>query len=151
MTHLQTFRVLPDIPEPLTFLETLSRNIWWCWQHEAVELFRRMDPRLWDTCGRNPIRFLTLIPQKRLLELAKDNSFLSHQRRVQGLYNELVCVRLKNFPSILNDQETIAYFSMEFGIHESIPLFAGGLGILAGDHLKASSDMEVPMVGVGLL
>ncbi len=141
MNHLQTFRVLPDIPEPLAFLEVLSRNIWWCWQYDAVELFRRIDPRLWDGCGRNPILFLTYIPQKRLEELAADKSFLTHLERVKAQFDRLVCTQ----------RNTIAYFSMEFGIHESIPLFAGGLGILAGDHLKASSDMELPLVGVGLL
>lgn len=151
MAHLQTFRVLPDIPEPLSFLEVLSRNIWWCWQYDAVDLFRRIDPGLWNLAGRNPIVFLTYIPQKRLEELARDNSFLSHQARVQENYDKLICARLKEQESILIKRDVIAYFSMEFGIHESIPLFAGGLGILAGDHLKAASDLELPLLGVGLL
>ena len=151
MNHLQTFRVLPDIPEPLAFLEVLSRNIWWCWQYDAVELFRRIDPRLWDGCGRNPILFLTYIPQKRFEELAADKSFLTHQDRVKEQFQGLVCTRQIDYNAHLTHENTIAYFSMEFGIHESIPLFAGGLGILAGDHLKAASDMETPLVGVGLL
>lgn len=148
---MQTFRVLPDIPEPLAFLEVLSRNIWWCWQYDAVELFRRIDPRLWDGCGRNPILFLTYIPQKRFEELAADKSFLTHQDRVKEQFQGLVCTRQIDYNAHLTHENTIAYFSMEFGIHESIPLFAGGLGILAGDHLKAASDMETPLVGVGLL
>ena len=151
MAHLQTFRVLPDIPEPLSFLEVLSRNIWWCWQYDAVSLFHRIDPGLWDVSGRNPIVFLTLVPQKRLEELARDKSFLSHQARVQRHYEQLVCTRIQEQTSPLVKKDVIAYFSMEFGIHESIPLFAGGLGILAGDHLKAASDLELPLVGVGLL
>jgi starch phosphorylase len=149
--HLQSFRVLPDIPEPLSFLETMSRNIWWCWNHDAVDLFRRIDPRLWDEYGRNPILFLTHVPQKRMEELAVDRSFLSHQQRVRENFNTLACNRIPNYSEIFTRQGTIAYFSMEFGIHESIPLFAGGLGILAGDHLKAASDGELPLVGVGLL
>ncbi|HAO19382.1 MAG TPA: hypothetical protein DCQ37_02125, partial [Desulfobacteraceae bacterium] len=163
MKHLQTFQVFPDIPEELAFLETLSRNIWWCWQYHGVELFRRIDPRLWSWSGRNPILFLTYIPQKRLEELSKDTSFLSHLQRVQKDYE-----RMCNLPplpplpereggkagdalqatprSALSKREggkagdsplrpgeglgegLVAYFSMEFGIHESIPLYGGGLG-----------------------
>ncbi len=151
MKNLQTFRVLPDIPEPLKFLETLSRNIWWCWHHDAIDLFRRIDPRLWDECERNPILFLTRVPQSRLEELAKDTSFLTHKDRVKEIFQDLPCNRLKDYDTLVSYKGAIAYFSMEFGIHESIPLFAGGLGILAGDHLKASSDMEMPLVGIGLL
>ncbi len=91
MKNLQTFRVLPDIPEPLKFLETLSRNIWWCWHHDAIDLFRRIDPRLWDECERNPILFLTRVPQSRLEELAKDTSFLTHKDRVKEIFQELPC------------------------------------------------------------
>ena len=70
MRNIQTFQVFPFIPEPLAFLETLVRNIWWCWQRDAVELFRRIDPGLWNDCGGNPIQFFTRIPQERLEELA---------------------------------------------------------------------------------
>lgn len=151
MEHLKTFQVFPNIPEPLWFLEELSRNIWWCWQHDAVELFRRIDPRLWDQAERNPTVFFTLMSQKRLKELSSDTSFLAHLRRVEANFHE----SMKPAPSWeelpFGDRDTVAYFSMEFGIHESIPLFAGGLGILAGDHLKAASDMGLPLTGVGLL
>jgi glycogen phosphorylase len=149
MSHLQTFQVFPNIPKPLSFLETLSQNIWWCWRHDAVELFRRIDPRLWDKSGRNPIAFSTFLSQKRLEELARDSSYLAHMERVRGLYENEVAGMAPD--PALGPDETVAYFSMEFGIHESIPLFAGGLGILAGDHLKAASDMNLPLTGVGLL
>ena len=151
MDHLQTFQVFPNIPEPLSFLEELSRNLWWCWQRDAVELFRRIEPRLWKEAGRNPIVFLTHIPQERLKELAMDEGFLAHQQRVKERFENLVCVPVDLSESPFGPQETIAYFSMEFGIHESLPLFAGGLGILAGDHLKAASNMALPLTGVGLL
>ncbi len=151
MDHLQTFQVFPRIPKPLSFLEVLSRNIWWCWHHDAVELFRRIDPRLWDKAGRNPIVFSTFIPQHRLEELAQDTSFLAHMDRVKKLFRERVCTPSHHERWPLERNNTIAYFSMEFGIHESIPLFAGGLGILAGDHLKAASDIGLPLTGVGLL
>lgn len=151
MDHLQTVQILPDIPKPLSFLEALSRNMWWCWHYEAVELFRRIDPPLWDWSARNPIRFLSYVPQKRLAELAEDQSFLAQMQRVRDKYDELVCGRTGEFGFSFETRRVIAYFSMEFGIHESIPLFAGGLGVLAGDHLKSASDLELPLLGVGLL
>ena len=151
MEHLKTFQVFPSIPEPLSFLEELSRNIWWCWQHDAVELFRRIDPRLWDRAERNPIVFFTLMSQKRLKELAADTSFLAHLRRVEASFHEAMKPAPSREDPPFGERDTVAYFSMEFGIHESIPLFAGGLGILAGDHLKAAADMGLPLTGVGLL
>jgi len=83
MNRLQTFQVFPDTPKPLSFLEKLSRNLWWSWNLDAIELFRRIDPRLWEESGRNPILFSTLIRQERLESLAEDESFLAHQERVK--------------------------------------------------------------------
>lgn len=151
MRNFKSYQVQPNIPTNLTFLESLSRNMWWCWTRDAVELFRRIDPRLWAECGRNPIPFLTRVPQVRLEKLSKDASYIGHLERVRGLYEKRV-----HQPEIKVDipfapGEHIAYFSMEFGVHESLPLFAGGLGILAGDHLKAASNMGLPLVGIGLM
>jgi starch phosphorylase len=151
MSYLQTFQVFPIIPESLSFLQVLSRNLWWCWNLGAIELFRRISPRLWDTSGRNPIVFLTLIPQKQLEELSKDESFLAHQQRVKESFMGEVLSPVDRSESSYGKEGSIAYFSMEFGIHESVPLFAGGLGVLAGDHLKAASDLALPLIGVGLL
>lgn len=150
MRLIQTFQVFPDIPESLSFLETLSRNLWWSWNQNAVELFRRINPRLWETSGRNPIVFATHIPQDRLEELAQDDSYLAHLEQVRKRFENRVLSRTDT-ESPWEKGETVAYFSMEFGIHETLPLFAGGLGILAGDHLKAASGMKMPLVGVGLL
>ena len=151
MSPIQTFQVFPSVPKQLRFLETLSRNLWWCWHLDAIELFRRIDPVLWDESGRNPIKFSTLIPQDRLEKLADDESFLSHQERIRQLFELEVESPHDPSNSPLGNNDLVAYFSMEFGIHESLPLFAGGLGILAGDHLKAASDLGLPLVGVGLL
>jgi len=151
MKQLQTFRVFPKIPEPLAFLETLSRNLWWCWKPHAKELFRRIDPGLWEKSDRNPLLFLTRLPQARLEQLASDDSFISHMDRVQDEFEKGVTQPIKRIDSPYKSHETIAYFSMEFGLHESVPLFAGGLGILAGDHLKAASNLGIPLTGVGLL
>ena len=148
---MQTFQVFPTIPEPLAFLEKLVRNLWWSWKPDAKDLFRRINPRLWDESGQNPLVFLTLIPQARLEKLAIDDSFLAHVKRVQGHFTERVLSPVDRSRWPFFENETVAYFSMEFGIHESIPLFAGGLGVLAGDHLKASSNMGLPLTAVGLL
>ena len=151
MSHLQTFQVFPLLPEPLSFLEVLSRNLWWCWNIDAIELFRRINPRLWNRAGRNPIAFLTLIPQDRLLELSKDESFLAHQQRIKARFESQVLSPVDHSGSLYGRQNAIAYFSMEYGVHESLPIFAGGLGVLAGDHMKAASDLKMPLVAVGLL
>ncbi|MDF1590620.1 MAG: alpha-glucan family phosphorylase [Desulfobacterales bacterium] len=152
MSRLQTFQVFPCIPEPLSFIEELSRNMWWSWQYDARELFRRIDPRLWKGAARrNAVLFLTLVDPRRFEELAKDNSFLAYQRRVQEHFQSMVCIPREQFATTLGPEGKIVYFSMEFGIHESLPLYAGGLGILAGDHLKAASDRVLPMAAVGLL
>jgi starch phosphorylase len=151
MKNLKTYQVFPAVPEPLKFLGVLSRNLWWSWHLDAIELYRRIDPRLWRKAGRNPILFSTLIPQKRLEELATDEGYLAQLDRVQKKFEKEVGPVMPASDPGGTQKSVIAYFSMEFGIHESLPLFAGGLGVLAGDHLKAASDIDVPLVGVGLL
>jgi len=148
MSFLQTFQVFPNVPESLKFLEVLARNMWWCWNLGAVDLFRRIDPKLWGASGRNPIVFSTMIDQKRMTELAEDESFLAHLRRIEKQFQKALMAPEEETSA--DTENAIAYFSMEFGIHESLPQFAGGLGILAGDHMKAASDLKLPIVGVGL-
>ena len=151
MKNFKTFQVIPSIPKPLQFLETLSRNMWWCWNKDAIELFRRIDPPLWVEAGRNPIFFLSKIPQRRFEKLAKDKGFLAQLKGVQEQFKNRVLDSVDRADTSFKPGETIAYFSMEFGIHESLPLFAGGLGILAGDHLKSASNLNLPLTGVGLM
>ena len=151
MKNFQTFQVVPNIPKPLQFLETLSRNMWWCWNKDAIELFRRMDPPLWVEADRNPIFFLSKISQRRFEKLAKDKGYRAHLKGVQEQFQSRVLDSADRTKPFLGPGETIAYFSMEFGIHESLPLFAGGLGILAGDHLKSASNLNLPLTGVGLM
>jgi len=151
MKNFQTYQVYPNIPDSLSFLETLSRNMWWCWQKDAIELFRRIDPPLWVDSARNPIAFLARLPQDRFEQLAADDGYLTHLERVKANFEKLVLAPADPGQSAFGSQETVAYFSMEFGIHESLPLFAGGLGILAGDHLKAASNLALPLIGVGLM
>ena len=151
MKNFQTYQIYPNIPSSLAFLETLSRNMWWCWKKDAIELFRRIDPPLWVASGRNPIAFLAKIPQIRLEQLAKDDGYHAHLEGVKEDFKNLVLDPVIREGSPFEPGDTIAYFSMEFGLHESLPLFAGGLGILAGDHLKAASNMATPLIGIGLM
>jgi starch phosphorylase len=126
--------------------------MYWSWNSDLLELFRRIDSNLWSTCGHNPVKLLGSVSQGKLDELAKNQGFLgqlqsaSEQLRSyleQQTWYEKVCSK----PT----EPSIAYFSAEFGVHECLPIYAGGLGILAGDHLKSASDLGIPLVGVGLL
>jgi len=151
MKNFQTYQIYPNIPPNLAFLEALSRNMWWCWKKDAIEIFRRIDPPLWVKSGRNPIAFLAKIPQSRLEQLAKDDGYRAHLEGVKEHFQSLVIDPVNRDESFFEPEDTIAYFSMEFGLHESLPLFAGGLGILAGDHLKAASNLATPLIGMGLM
>jgi starch phosphorylase len=150
MHNIQLFNVAPAIPEALQFLEVLARNLWWSWKPGATDLFRRIDPQLWKDTGHNPLRFFSRIPQKRFEALTQTEGFMSHYEEVKQEFEEELGIghdgMLPRAPS-----DAIAYFSLEYGIHESVRLYAGGLGCLAGDHLKAASDAKVPLVCVGLL
>ncbi len=141
----QLYNVAPRLPDELKFLDTLSNNIWWCWHPHAIDLFVRINPNLWRQLRGNTKEFLRQVPESRLLELAKDSSYLRQLGAIETEFNrQIVRENTKKKPAI-------AYFSLEYGIHESIPIFSGGLGVLAGDHLKAAADLDLPLVAVGLL
>jgi starch phosphorylase len=146
MKNIHLFTICPAIPEKLCFLETLSRNLWWCWDETANDLFRRIDSHEWKNVNYNPIRLLSNVPQKRLETLAADEAFLAHLNAVKQRF-EVACVSKRVVPS----KQSIAYFSLEFGIHETVRIYSGGLGALAGDHLKSASDLAVPLAAVGLM
>ncbi|MDD5727991.1 MAG: alpha-glucan family phosphorylase [Victivallales bacterium] len=145
MINFQLYNVAPKIPEELSFLERLSYNIWWSWHPDAIELFQRIDPALWRQAERNSRKFISKVPQERLEELAKDKAYLRQVKRVEQEFERDYSKNTEK------SSRRIAYFSMEYGIHESIHLYSGGLGVLSGDHLKAASDMHLPIVGVSLL
>lgn len=151
MKRILTYQVYPAIPKQLAFLEVLSRNLWWCWKQDAITLFRRVEPQLWIESRGNPIYLLSNVSQTRLEELAADDSFLDHLKRVKDRYTKRVMDNAEPSRSIYEKIGPVAYFSMEFGVNENIPIFAGGLGVLAGDYLKAASNMTLPLVGIGLL
>ena len=154
---MNTFRThLPDgfsLPARLARLSELAYNLWWTWQPESARLFGRLDYDLWERLGHNPIRLLREIGRPRLSQASKDKE-----------YRELYDRVFEEFDSYMNQNDTwtsqnhteltsrpIAYFSMEFGLHETLPIYSGGLGVLAGDHLKESSDLGLPLIGMGFM
>jgi starch phosphorylase len=152
MPKVRSITILPALPESLANLETIANNMFWSWDADAEALFQRIDCNLWAASGRNPTRLLGSLSQDRLTELADNEGFLSELRRIAEKLNSYL-ERPSWFEKVCSesDKPSVAYFSAEFGIHESIPTYAGGLGILAGDHLKSASDLGIPLVGVGLL
>jgi starch phosphorylase len=147
------YTVIPRIPDRLKALVRLAMNLWWTWDSEAIDLFRRLDPKrlLWERSYANPIRMLGLVSQDRLAELMADEGFLAHLDRMDAklsAYMERATWFSRAHPQ---SRQCVAYFCAEFGIVEGIRLYSGGLGILAGDHLKSASDLGIPLVAVGLL
>ncbi len=140
------------MPDELKPLMKIARNLWWVWSFEAIELFRRLDVDLWREVEHNPIALLGALPQKTMNTIAKSESFIAHMNRVEEEMEMHMTAR-KWFEENRGEIKdfNIAYFSAEFGIHECIPTYAGGLGVLAGDHLKSSSELGMPLTGIGLL
>jgi len=153
MKTVRTFTVKPSLPDALKDLYTVAGNLYWSWHYEITELFRRIDYDLWKQCAHNPVKMLGMVSQARLEDLARNEGFLYQLQQAKETLEKTL-----NSPSWFDkiyaregQNPTIAYFSAEFGIHESLPIYSGGLGILAGDHLKSASDLGVPLVGIGLL
>ncbi len=154
MKPIHTFKVRPSLPSSLLPLLEIAHNLRWSWDHAAIELFRRLDRDLWEASGHNPVLLLGTVDQDALEAAASDDSFLAHMRGVAERLKFYVS-REGSWYSREHGKEKddllVAYFSAEFGITECLSIFAGGLGVLAGDHLKAASDLGLPLVGVGLL
>ncbi|MEN9222931.1 MAG: alpha-glucan family phosphorylase [Thermostichus sp. BF3_bins_97] len=154
MKPLRTFKVTPYLPAALESLRFLAYNLHFSWNVETRNLFHRMDPDLWDACAHNPIALLGQIRQERLDELAEDPGFLAqleraHQQLHTYLQEDTWYRKHRSAQAVAG--ECYAYFSAEFGLADCLPIYSGGLGVLAGDHLKAASDLGLPLVGVGLL
>ena len=147
--------VVPRVPEGLESLRRIAFNLWFSWNFDALELFKELDPTLWEECGHSPVKMLRLIKQSRLEAVAKDKAYRGRVEKVhdklEAYLNRKSTWFTKNLPKETKDQPLVAYFSAEFGFHESLPVYSGGLGILAGDHCKSASDLGLPFVAVGLL
>jgi len=154
MNNRSTFslEVNPKIPRRLARLEELASNLWYSWDRSTRTLFSRLHTGLWDAVGHSPKAFLKRVDEERLVDAADDPVFLGNFNRVLSAYDTYHNEPLRrNGSEWLRSSDLVAYFCAEFGFHESFPIYSGGLGILAGDHCKAASDMRLPFIGVGLL
>ncbi|HDQ26446.1 MAG TPA: glycosyltransferase family 1 protein [bacterium] len=145
--------VLPNLPEKLKPLLELSNNVWWAWDSEAFALFRDIDPDLWSETLHNPVKFIYRLSQDKLNEIASDDAFMNRIDTTVKRLNAYLS-RPCWYDKIKNEMPpsfSIAYFSLEFGLAECLPIYSGGLGVLAGDHLKSASDLGLPLNAVGLL
>jgi len=148
---IKTIDVRPRVPERLRPLYELSDNLYFAWNHDAEELFRRINPDLWEVVRKNPVEFLGRIKQEELESLARDDGFMAHMERVKEEFDRYTSEKLNvsefgkaGRPFI------VAYFTAECGVADCLPIYSGGLGILSGDHLKSASDLNLPIVGVSL-
>ncbi|MFG0251237.1 MAG: DUF3417 domain-containing protein, partial [Phycisphaeraceae bacterium JB051] len=144
---IRKFDVTPSLPKPLEPLLEIAHNLWWSWHPEARDLFVRVDRDLWIKCYHNPVKMLGECPQERLDEIAKDEGFLNVLDRCY----EAMKRHLERQPWLKKSQLdpgdfTVAYFCAEFGLTECLQIFSGGLGCLAGDHLKSASELGLPLI-----
>src|SRR5579859_4265806 len=147
-----TLEVNPKLPGRLARLEELANNLLYSWDRQTRLLFSRLDANLWEKVDHNPKAFLKRIDEQKLVEAADDPIYLGNLNRVLSAFDDYMKEPLRrNGSEWLRKNDVIAYFCAEFGFHESLPIYSGGLGILAGDHCKSASDMRLPFVGVGLL
>ncbi|MBO5562508.1 MAG: alpha-glucan family phosphorylase [Bacteroidales bacterium] len=140
-----TVLVTRHLPKKLSRLEKLSKNLWWCWNESAKELFRSIDPDIWHSTGHNPLALLDTVSIKRFQQLSEDQAFLAQMKSVLDEFDAYMTAKVNR------TDPSIAYFCMEYGLDTSLKIYSGGLGILAGDYLKETSDMNVNLVAVGLL
>jgi starch phosphorylase len=149
---VKQFLVLPNLPERIQRLRELAMNLWFSWNWNIVKLFIRIDSEMWEKSYQNPIEMLAYLPQAKLEEVAQDEAFLASLDRAYNDYLDYMNAKRwydKTYPE--QKDAPVAYFSCEYGIDTGLPIYSGGLGILSGDHLKAASDLGIPLVAIGLL
>ena len=152
MQPLQIYSVIPKLPKSLEPLRELAGNFLFAWNDEIRNLFARIDPDLWEESRTNPVWFLNHLPQSRIEEIAADKMFLDELESARKQLKEYLAAKKSAapFPGSKSGRPVVAYFSLEFGVSAGLPIYSGGLGILAGDHLKSASDLNLPLCGVGL-
>ncbi len=147
--RLAPFDVRATLPDALRPLERLSRNFWWSWDTQARSVFEELSPRAWVASGNNPVSFLARVYPEDLAEKAADAAYVAKLKSIEARFDAY----LRSTPEAsegLTRAHPVAYFCAEYGLHESLPIYSGGLGVLAGDHLKSASDIGLPLVAVGL-
>ena len=148
---LRGFTAVPQLPVPIKRLRELAYNMWWAWHPEAWDLFSALDPEAWETHGHNPVYMIERAASSKLLALAHDGAYLTRYNAVMEAFDAYMAAPSAHLSPALNHGQPIAYFSTEYGLSECLPIYSGGLGVLSGDHLKSASDLNLPLVGVGLL
>ncbi len=148
---LRSFTAISVLPPRLKRLRELAENLWWYWQAEGWELFSSIDSEMWAESESNPITLLSHVPSERLEALSNDVEFLKKMDTLLEKFDAYMAQPLKVVDDIVTEKTPVAYFSTEYGICESLPIYSGGLGVLSGDHLKSASDLNIPLVAVGLL
>ncbi len=158
MTHSSVMtpaqKLSEKLPFPLKRLADLAYNYWWCWTDNRITLFKSIDPQEWERCGHNPVALLESASYERLTQVATDPLYIKQLQELVAQFDAYMTEQdtwVSKVAPQISKTAPIAYFCAEFGIHESLPVYSGGLGILAGDHLKSASDLGVPLIGVGLL
>src|SRR6476620_4501637 len=144
------FELIRELPQNLEHLRHISGNYVWSWLEGGTELFRDIEPALWDKCEQNPRLLLRQLPELRLWHKSAEADYVQKLEEFRRRFDEYLSQR-PSYQGKVTNEHPAAYFCAEFGIHNSLPIYSGGLGILAGDHLKSSSDLNVPLVAVGLL
>lgn len=147
---LRPIMAVAEVPKALSRLRDLAANLWWCWHDKAKALFMAVSPQLWDEC-RNPIRMLEEADPERLNDLICNEEYMRLYDETLAEFDAYMAEPQRALSENVTPEHPIAYFSTEYGLHESIPIYSGGLGVLSGDHLKSASDMAVPLIGIGLL
>src|SRR5947209_4002496 len=150
MRALRSFTVRASLPDGLAPMHELAMNLRWSWDERTRDLFRWVDPATWEVTGHDPVRLLGLVGRERLQALTQDRAFMGFLREVHGELRAYLDTPRWFQGRSTSALRSVAYLSPEFGIAEALPQYSGGLGVLAGDHLKAASDLGVPLIGVGL-
>ena len=151
MRSVRQFTVIPAVPPALQALTEVARNLHWTWDRETQRLFQQLDPALWTRTGRDPLRLLAEITETRWATLSTDQAVIDATNEAHRRLRDAIDAPRWFQGRHESDLRQIAYFSPEFGISETLPQYSGGLGVLAGDHLKAASDLGLPLVAIGLL
>ncbi len=151
--RFRSFAVRNVIPEKLIRLRELAYNLWWSWNPEAYQLFNQLNPVLMEQTNNNPVALLENLPPDTLEEMAHQQPYLMHYESVMKKFDQYMGDKKPKIAlsKLISQQSPIVYLSMEYGFHESLPIYSGGLGVLSGDHIKSSSDLNIPLIGIGLL
>ncbi len=153
--HFRTFTAVVHLPENISRLREFAYNLWWAWHPRALDLFATLDPKLWEETEKNPVKMLEAASPQKLHEASTSSSYLALYNQIMKQFDEYMAGIQEDacrYSTLeIKCSSPVAYFCTEYGLHETVPIYSGGLGTLAGDHLKTASDLNIPLVGIGLL